>query len=123
MGTNSSDVVIEPTVGILRPPHTEANTQTSIPTIETLIPPVMGDNTMLPHVSLSILGCEHDPLRTSGIRSPPVRAQEVSIIPQLDGPGSFPIKDHTRRRMGRFSDQAEQDPFPRRHLCVGGYHN
>ena len=68
MGTNTSDVVIEPTAGLLRPPHTEANTQTSIPTVEVLIPPLMGDNTMLPHVSLSISGCEHDPLRTSGIR-------------------------------------------------------
>ena len=54
MGTNTSDVVIELTVGVLRPPHMEANTQTSIPTVEVLIPPVMGDNTMLLHVSLSI---------------------------------------------------------------------
>ena len=59
---------------------------------------------------VSLSGCEHDPLRTSGIRSPPVRAQEVSFIPQLDGPGSLPIRDHTRGRMGRFLDQAEQDP-------------
>ena len=117
MGTNTSDVVIEPTVGVLRPPHMEANTQTSIPTVEVLIPPVMGDNTMLPHVSLSILGCKHDQLRASGIRSPPVRAQEVSIIPQLDGPGPLPIRDHTRGRMGRFSDQAEQDPSKEAPMC------
>ena len=109
IGTNTSNVIIEPTVGVLRPPHMEANTQTSIPTVEVLIPPVMGDNTMLLHVNLSILGCEHDPLRTSGIRSPPVRAQEVSMIPQLDGPGSLPIRNHTRGRIGRFLDQAKQD--------------
>ena len=54
MGTNTSDVVIEPTVGILSPPHMEANTQTSVQTVEVLIHPVMGDNTMLLHVSLSI---------------------------------------------------------------------
>ena len=77
MGKNTSNVVIEPTVGVLRPPHMEANTQTSIPHVEVLIPPIMGDNTTLPHVSLSILGCEHGPLRTLGIRSPTVRAQEV----------------------------------------------
>ena len=65
---------------------------------------------MILHVSLSILGYEPDSLRTSGIRSPPVRAQEVSMIPQLDGPGSLPIRDHTRGRMGRFLDQLEQDP-------------
>ena len=108
--TNTSDVVIEPTVGVLRPPHMEANTQTSNPTVEVLIPPVMGDNTALTHVSLSISGCEHDQLRTSGIRSPPVRAQCVSVIPQLDGPGSLPIRDHTRGRMGRFSDQRREYP-------------
>ena len=65
---------------------------------------------MIPHVSLSILGYEPDSLRTSGIRSLPVRALEVSMIPQLDGPGSLPIRGHTGGRMGRFLDQIEQDP-------------
>ena len=78
--------------------------------MEVLIPLVLGDNAAIPHVSLSILGYEPDSLRTSGIRSPPVRDQEVSTIPQLDGPGSLPIRDHTRGRMGRFLDQVEQDP-------------
>ena len=64
----------------------------------------------MPHVNLSILGYEPDSLRTSGIRSPPMRAQEVSAIPQLDGPGSLPTGDHTRWRGDRFSDQVEQDP-------------
>ena len=94
--------VIETSVGVLRTPHMEANTQTSIPTVEVLIPPVLGDNTTILHVSLSILGYEPDSLRTSGIRSPPVRAHGVSMIPQLDGPESLPIRDHTRWRMGRF---------------------
>ena len=109
MGTNTSDMVIEPTVGVLRTPCMEANIQTSIPTVEVLIPPVLGDNT-IPHVSLPLSCYEPDSLRTPGIRSPPVRAQEVSMIPQLDGPGSLPIRHHTRGRMGRFSDQVEQDP-------------
>ena len=37
-------------------------------------------------------------------------AQEVSIIPQLDGPGMFPTRDHSRERVGRLSDQIEPDP-------------
>ena len=97
-------------MGVLRTPHTEPNTQTSIPTVEVLIPPVLGDNTTILHVTLSTLGYEPDSLRTSGIRSPPVRAQEVSMIPQLDGSGSLHIRDHTRGRMGRFLYQVEQDP-------------
>ena len=68
MGTNTSDVVIEPTVCVLRSSHTEVNTQTSIPTVEVLIPPVLGYNTTIPHVNLSISGYESDSLRTSGIR-------------------------------------------------------
>ena len=60
IGTNTSDVVIEPTVGTLRTPHLEATTQTSIPTVEVLIPPGLGDNASIPHVNLSILGYEPD---------------------------------------------------------------
>ena len=67
MGTNTSDVVMEPTAGVLRTPYIEANTQTSIPTVEVLIPPFLGDNTVIPHVSLSISGYDPDSLRTSGI--------------------------------------------------------
>ena len=73
-GTNTSDVVIEPAVGILRTPHMEDTTQTLIPTVEVLIPTDIGDNASIPHVSLSILDYEPDSLRTSGIRSPPTRA-------------------------------------------------
>ena len=108
--TNISDVFIEPIVGILQTPHIEATTQTSIPTVEVLIPPGIGDNTSIPHVSLSILGYEPDPLRTSGIRSLPERAREVSMIPQLDGPRSLSTRDHTRGRMSSLSNQMEQDP-------------
>ena len=39
-----------------------------------------------------------------------MRAQEFFLIPQLDGPGSLPIRGHTGGRMGRFLDQIEQDP-------------
>ena len=117
MGTNTSDVVMGPTVDVLRPPHMEANTQTSIPTVEVLIPHVMGDNTMLLHVSLSILGCEHDPLRASGIRLPPVRAQEVSMIPQLDGLGSLLIRDHTRGRMVDFQIRLNKTPPKKPPMC------
>ena len=110
IGMNTSDVVIEPAVGILRTSHIEATTQTSIPTVEVLIPPGIGDNASIPHVSLSLMGYEPDPMRISGIRSPPVRAREVSMIPQLDGPRSLPTRDLTGGRMSRLSGQIEPDP-------------
>ena len=110
MGTNTSDVVIEPTGSGPRPFHMEANAQTSLPIVDVLVPSSLVDHVAMPHINLSILGYEPDSLRTSGIRSPPVRAQEVSIIPQLDGPGSLPIRDHPRGKVDRFSDQVEPDP-------------
>ena len=95
MGTNTSDVVIEPTGSGPRPLCMEANAQTSLPIVHALLPSGLGDHVLTPHVNLSILGYEPDSLRTTDIRSPPVRAQEVSVIPQLDGPGTLPIRVHT----------------------------
>ena len=63
----------------------------------------------MPHVNLSILGYETDSLRTSGLRPPSMRTQEVSTIPQLDGPRSLPMRDHTRGRVGGLSSQTGQD--------------
>ena len=109
MGTSTSNVVIETTGSRPRTLHMGANAQTSVPIVDVLLPSSLGDHIAIPHVNLSISGYEPDSLRSSGITSPPVRAQEVSIIPQLDTPGSLPIRDHTRGRVGRFSDQVEPD--------------
>ena len=70
-----------------------------------LLPSGLGDHITIPHVNLSISGYEPDSLRTSGMRSPSMRAQEVSAIPQLDGPRSLPMRDHTRGRVGEFLSQ------------------
>ena len=107
MGKNTSNVVIEPTGSGPRSLCMEANAQTSLPIVDALLHSSLGDHVAIPHVNLSILGYEPESLRTSGKRSPPVRAQEVSIIPQLDGPGSLPIRDHTRGTVRRFLDQVE----------------
>ena len=109
MGTNISDEVIEPTRSGLRPSNRDANVQTSMPIVDVLLPSGPGDHITIPHVNLSILGYEPDPQRTSGMRSPSMRTQEVSIIPQLDGPGSLPVRDHTRGKVGGCLGQIEQD--------------
>ena len=109
MRTNASDVVIEPTRSGLRPSNREANTQTSIPIVNVLLPSGPGYHITIPHVNISILGYEPDPQRTSGMRSPSMRTQEVSTVPQLDGPGSLPVRDYTRGRVGGFLHQIEQD--------------
>ena len=87
----------------------EANAQTSIPIVDILLPSGLGDHIPMPHVNLSISAYEPESLRTSGMRSPSMRNQEVSKIPQLDGPTSLSMRDHTRGRMGGFLGQMEQD--------------
>ena len=44
------------------------------------------------------------------MRSPAVRAQETSIVSQLDGPRSLPTVNPVQGRMGRPPDQMGQDP-------------
>ena len=96
IGTNISYVVIEPTRSGPRMSGMEAKAQTSIPNVDVLLPSGHGNQVTIPHVNLSISGYEPDLLRTTGMRSPSIRAQEVSTIPQLDGPRSLPMRDHTR---------------------------
>ena len=100
IGTNTSDVVVESTRDRTRTLDIEANAQTSISIVDVLLPSNLRDHVMIPHVNLSIPGYEPDSLRTSGVRSPSMWAQEVSAIPQLDGPRSLPMRDHTRGRVG-----------------------
>ena len=90
--TNTSDVVVELTRDRTRTSNIEANALTSIPIVDVLLPSGHGDHVTIPHVNLSISGYEPDSLRTSSMRSSSMWAQEVSAIPQVDGPGSLPMK-------------------------------
>ena len=67
MGTNTSDVMIEPTGSGQRLSHRETNAQPSIPIVDVLLPSGLRDHVPMPHVNLSILGYEPDSLRTSGL--------------------------------------------------------
>ena len=64
-----------------------------------MLPSSRGDNLAIPQVNLSILGYEPDSLRNPHGRSPSRQAQEISIMPQLDGPTSLPMKDPIGRRV------------------------
>ena len=90
VGTSTSDVVVESNRDRLK---------TSIPIVDVMLPSGRGDHLMIPQVNLSILGYEPDLLRTSHMRYPSMRAQEISIMPQLDGPASLPMRDPIGRRI------------------------
>ena len=70
IGTNTSDVVVEPTRNRPRMSNIETNAQTSIPIVDVLLPSSIEDHVTIPHVNLSISGYEPDSLRTSGMRCP-----------------------------------------------------
>ena len=106
---NDSNVVIELTRSGLRTSSMEVNAQTSIPIFDVLLPSGLGDHVTVHHVNLSISGYEPDSLRTPGMKSPSMRVQRVSAIPQLDGPRSLPMRDHIRGRVGGFFSQIGQN--------------
>ena len=107
VGTNTSEVVVEPNRDRSRTSTMEANAQTSIPIVDIMLPSGRGDHLTIPQVNLSISGYEPDSLRTSHMRSPSMWAQEISIMPQLDGPGSLPMRDPIGRRIHEISRPAE----------------
>ena len=64
-----------------------------------MLPSGGGDQIAMPQINLSILGYEPKSLRGSHIRSPDIRAQGSSVIPQLDGPISLLTRDPIGRRV------------------------
>ena len=72
-----------------------------------MLPSNLGDCVTISHVNLSISGYEPDSLRTPGVRSPTMQTQEVSAIPQLDGPRSLPMRGPAGGQMDGFSRQCE----------------
>ena len=108
VGTNTSDVIIEPNGDRLRASTVEANAHTSIPIVDVLLPSGHEDHVKIPHVNLSITSYEPDSLRTLvGMGTPSMRTQEISTIPQLDGPGSLPMRDPIGRRVQEISRSTE----------------
>ena len=99
MGTNTLDIEVRPHRDGARASTLDANTQASLPIVDVMLPSGGGDQLAIPQINLSILECEPDSLRDSHIRSPATRAQEISIMPQLDGPASLPTRDPVRRRV------------------------
>ena len=106
-GTNTSDIEVRPHRDRLRTSTIEVNAQTSIPIVDVTLPSSGGDHLAILQVNLSILGYEPDSLRNSHIRSLSMRAQEISIMPQLDGLASLPMRDPIGKRIQEVPRLAE----------------
>ena len=99
MGTNTSDIEVRPHRDGARASTSDANAQTSLQIVDVMLPSGGGDQLAIPQINLSISGYEPNSLRDSHIRSPAMRTQEFSIIPQLDGPVSLLTRDPIGRRV------------------------
>ena len=53
----------------------------------------------IPQINLSILGYGPNSLRNSYVGTPAMGAQEISILPQLDGPVSILVRGPTGGRV------------------------
>ena len=77
----------------------DANTQAPLPIVDVMIPSGGGDQVAIPQINLSILGYGPNSLRDSHVGTPAMRAQKISILPQLDGPVFIPARDPTGGRV------------------------
>ena len=65
MGTNTLDVEVRPHRDEVRTLTMDTNAQTSIPTVDIMLPSSGGDHLRIPQVNLSISGYEPDSFRRS----------------------------------------------------------
>ena len=101
MVTNTSDVEVRPHRDGARVVTLDVNVQTPLPIVDVMIPTGGEDQVALPQINLSISGYGPNSLRDSQIGTSDMRAQEISILQQVDGPVSVPARDYAR---GRVSD-------------------
>ena len=99
MGTNTSDIEVRPHRDGARVLTSDVNAQTSLLIIDVMLPCGEGDQVAIPQINLSILGYGPDSLRDSHVGTPAMRAQEISILPQVDGSVSILTGDPTGGRV------------------------
>ena len=99
MGTNISDVEVRPHRDGARVLTLDANGQVPLPIVDVMIPSGRADPVAIPQINLSILGYGHNSLRGSHVGTPVMGAQEISVLPQLDGPVSVLVRGPTGGRV------------------------
>ena len=99
METNTSDIEVRPHRDGARIVTSDANDQAPLPIIDVMIPSGGGDPVAIPQINLSISGYGPNSLRDSHVGTPAMKAQQISILPQLDGPVSIPVRGPTGGRV------------------------
>ena len=99
MGTNRSDVEARPHIDRTRVVTSDANIQTSLLIVNVMISTGGEDPIALPQINLSIPVYGPNSLQDSQFGSLDVRAQEVSVLLQVDGLVSIPMRRDVRGRV------------------------
>ena len=99
VGTNTSDIEVRPHRDGARVLASDVDAQASLLIIDVMLPSGGGDQVTIPQINLSILGYGPNSLRDSHVETLVMRAQEISILPQLDGPVSLLTRDPIGRRV------------------------
>ena len=99
IGTNTSDIEVRPHRDGARVLTSDANAQASLPIMDVMLPSGGGDQVAIPQINLSMSGYGPNSLRDSHVGTPAMRVQEISILPQLDGPVSLPMRVPTGGRV------------------------
>ena len=73
--------------------------KTPLPIVDVMIPTGREDHIALPQGNVSFSGYGRDSLRDIQLGSSDVRAQEISILPQVDGPVIDLARGYTRGRV------------------------
>ena len=99
MGTNTSDVEARPHRDGTRVVTLDANFQTPLLIVNIMIPTSGEDQIALPQINLSISRYGPNSLQDCQFGSLDVRAKEISVLPQVDGPVSIPMRGNVRGRI------------------------
>ena len=98
MGNNTSDVEARPHIDGTRVVTSDANIQIPLLIVNIMIPTSGEDPITLPQINLSISGYGPNSLQDSQLGSLDMRAQEVSVLPQVDGLACLPMRRDVRGR-------------------------
>ena len=109
MGTNTSDVEVRPHRDGTRVITLDADIQTPLPVVDVMIPVGGEDQIALPQINLSISGYGPNSLRDSQLGSSDMRAQEISLLPWVDGPASASTIEYTRGRVSEITRIRERE--------------
>ena len=102
MGTNTLDIEVRPHRDGARASTLDANTQSSLPFVDVMLPSGRGDQLAIPHINVSLLGYEPNSLRDSNTRSPATKPKNFNYATIRWASISSDKRSYQKKSVGRF---------------------